>query len=87
MRIPLPGGGEFAVIEPGNIERLKSGKPMEVGNCLVAFTPDMEKFMAMLGANGTMPSKGEVRFHKVRITPEQIEAALKLCQRLPEVVR
>jgi len=87
LRIPLPGGGEFAVIEPGNIARLKEGKPMHVGNCLVAFTPDMERFMQLLGADGSLPPKGKLRLEHGYWTPEQIEAALQACQRLPEVVR
>lgn len=87
IRIPLPGGGEFAIIEPGNIQRLKDGKPMEVGNCLIAFTPDMEKFCELLGASGALPPRGQLNVQKVNLTPEQIDAALKACQKLPEVMR
>ena len=89
MRVPLPDGGEFAVIEPGNIQRLKEGRPLKVGNCLVAFTPDMEAFMKLLGANGDLPERGELKLIELKtpVTPEQIQEALKACQQMPEVLR
>jgi hypothetical protein len=87
LRIPLPDGGEFAIIEPGNIQRLKEGKPMQVGNCLIAFTPDMQRFMELLGADGSLPPKNKLRLQTGQWTPEQIDAALKACQKLPEVER
>lgn len=90
MQIPLSDGGVFAVIEPGNIARLKSGKPLQVGNVMIAFTPDMGEFMTLLGANvKDMPSKDEaLRSINIKpITPEHIEWALKTCQKLPEVKR
>lgn len=88
MKFPLgKDGAEFVVIEPGNIQRLKDGKPLLVGNCMVAFTPDMQKFAELLGASGELPPKGEQHEYRVQLTPEQIEAALRTCQKLPEVLR
>jgi hypothetical protein len=87
MKFPLPDGGTFAVIEPGNIQRLKDGRAMHVGNCLIAFTPDMQKFAEMLGASGNLPERGQERVHIGHWTPEQIDAALQACQKLPEVAR
>lgn len=88
MRFPLDDGGVFAVIEPGNIERLKSGKPLKVGNVLIAFVPDMEEFAALLGTDATMPAKGEQpKEYAVHLTPEKIQWALDTCIKLPEVNR
>jgi hypothetical protein len=88
MQIPLNDGGVFAVIEPGNIERLKAGKPLKVGNVMIAFTPDMQEFMGLLGASGELPAKGEKPKEFVgRWTPEQIQSALSTTQKLPEVMR
>lgn len=87
LRFPLNDGNEFVIIEPGNIERLKEGKPLIVGGSMVAFTPDMEALAKMLGTKGTLPNKNEQRVEFVSITPEQIEAALRACQKLPEVLR
>jgi hypothetical protein len=89
MQIPLQDGGVFAVIEPGNLARMKAGKPLHVGNVMIAFTPDMQEFMSLLGADGNLPSKGEAprEINIKPITPEHIEWALKTCQKLPEVER
>jgi hypothetical protein len=53
MKIPMPNGGIFAVIEPGNIERMKQGKPLLVGTSCVCFTPDMSAFLRALGVEDT----------------------------------
>ena len=89
MQIPLPDGGVFAVIEPGNIQRLKEGKPLHVGNCLIAFTPDMERFMVLLGSSGELPKKGQLEVRELAkpVTPEQIQAALDETLKWPDVVR
>lgn len=89
MQIPLKDGGVFAVIEPGNLKRLKEGRPLLVGNCMIAFTPDMQRFMQLLGSDGELPEKGvtEVKQLPKPITPEQIQEALKETLTWPEVVR
>ena len=89
IHFPLSDGAEFVVIEPGNIERLKSGRPLKVGNCLVAFTPDIEAFVKLLGVDADIipSSKGKVEKREVHLSPEQIQDALDACQRLPEVLR
>jgi hypothetical protein len=87
IRFPLEGGGELVVIEPGNIARLKSGKPMHVGNSLIAFTPDLAAFVKLLGVDD-IPGKGEpVKYRAINVTPEQFQEALDACQSLPEVLR
>ena len=86
MKIPMPDGGIFAVIEPGNIERMKQGKPLLVGTSCVCFTPDMSAFLRALGIEDTsLPPRGQDRSHEGHWTSEQLEAALKACQKLPEV--
>ena len=87
MTFPLEDGAVFVVIEPGNIQRLKAGKPLRVGNSLVAFTPDMQHFAKLLGAKGDLPSKGERIECRIHLTPEQIDAALDACQGRPEIIR
>jgi hypothetical protein len=87
MKFPLPDGGIFAVIEPGNIRRLKDGRPLIVGNCMIAFTPDMQRFTELLGMNGDMPKKGTEKVHFFHLTPGQISTALEFCKDMPEVDR
>lgn len=88
MRIPMPDGGVFAVIEPSNITRMKEGRPLLVGTSCVCFTPDMPAFLRALGVTDTsMPPRHEDRVHEGHWTPEQIDRALKSCQHLPEVER
>ena len=87
MQFPLGDGAIFAVVEPGNIQRLKEGRPLKVGNVMIAFTPDMQHFAELLGVNGDLPTKGERIEFEIRITPEQIDAALKACQDRTEFLR
>jgi hypothetical protein len=87
IQFPLPDGGVLAIVEPGNIERLKAGKPLKVGNCLVAFTPDAQEFAVHLGIVVPLPARNERIEKPVHITPEQIQDALDKCQGLPEVLR
>lgn len=87
MQFPLNDGGVFAIIEPGNIQRLREGRPLHVGNVMIAFTPDMMKLAALLGASGELPAKGERKEYHVKLTPEQIQAALDACKNEPEVAR
>jgi hypothetical protein len=75
MQIPMSEGSMFCVIEPGNLDRLRQGHPMKIDlitgqSVLLAFTPDMQAFRTMLGP--------------LPWTPEQIDAALKVCQTLKE---
>lgn len=89
ITFPLAENATLIVIEPGNIKRLKEGRPLHVGLHLVCFTPDMQKFVEALGVpmkiDDVEPGKPIRR--KVEITPEQLDAALKTCQHLPEVER
>lgn len=88
MTFPLDGNASFVVIEPGNIERLKQGKPLRVGEVLIAYVPDMPHFAQLLGVSGELPPKGSVRVENhMHITPEQIDSALKLCQNRREIIR
>ena len=87
MTFPLDGGASFVVIEPGNIQRLKSGKPLRVGEILIAFTPDMEYFAQQIGGNGKLPRKGERIECQINLTPEQIDAALRATAGRKEILR
>ena len=87
MQFPLNDGGVFAIIEPGNIQRLREGRPLHVGNVMIAFTPNMQKFAELLGVADPLPVKGERKEYEVKLTPEQIDAALKACKGLIEVNR
>jgi hypothetical protein len=88
MQFPLNDGGIFAVIEPGNLRRLKEGRPLIVGKIMIAFTPDMKELIALLGVDGDLPQKGEKPVeHHVHLTPERIQWALDTCAKLPEVER
>lgn len=89
IHFPLGDGQEFVVIEPGNIARLKAGRPLKVGGSLVAFTPDIQAFVKLLDMNEDwIPnSNGPEEFHEVKLTPEKIQEALTACQDLPEVLR
>jgi hypothetical protein len=85
MTFPLKDGAALVVIDPGNMKRLKEGRPLKLGKMLIAYTPDMSGFAKRLGLPKELPSKGETIEHRVRLTPEQIEDALKACKDLPEV--
>ena len=49
LTFPLGTNASLIVIEPGNIARMKQGKPLKVGEHMVCFTPDMQKFVEQLG--------------------------------------
>lgn len=88
MTFPLDGNASFVVIEPGNIERLKQGKPLRVGENLIAYVPDMAYFAQLLGVSGELPPKGSVRVENhMHVSVEQLDAALKACQNRREVIR
>jgi len=86
ITFPLPDGKTLNVIEPGNLARLNQGRPMHINGNLVCFTPDLQKFAEHLGVKLDVLS-GERVERSVKLTPEQIDAALKACQRLPEIER
>lgn len=86
IQFPL-NDGTLVVLEPGNFERLRAGRPLKIGNVMIAFTPDMEHFVKSLGVSTPLPSKGERIECHVQLTPEQIDAALKSCQKRAEVNR
>lgn len=95
MTFPLGDSAAFVVIEPGNLRRMKAGRPLEVklGNgssVMVAFVPDMVAFLVELGLDaGTAEvargEKKEVR--GIGITPEEMDRALKAVAGKPEVER
>lgn len=87
MTFPLPDGALLIVIEPGNIERLKEGRPLKVGQHAVCFTPDLVAFSnKLLGVDVNVNPGVRVELD-VKVTPEQLQAALDACKDLPEVVR
>lgn len=83
----------FCVIEPGNLQRLKEGRPLTIdlpngSSVMIAFTPDQAEFSAHLGLHVEQPEPNTRReLVGVHITPEAVSLALKACQGLPEVLR
>lgn len=89
IHFPLPDGRLLLVIEPGNIKRLKEGRGLKVGDHLVCFTPDMQKFVERLGVNFNVNDvqPGSRADLTVKITAEDLTSALQACQNLPEIDR
>lgn len=88
ITFPLSNHASLIVIEPANIAKMKEGKPLKVGEHLVCFTPDMQKFIVALGVDLNVNIKpGERIEQTVKLTPEQLQLALYSCQNLPEVLR
>lgn len=87
IQFPLADGAILAIIEPGNIARLKSGRPLRIGEHAICFTPDMPRFLKEIGLSLPEPAPNERISTSVSITPERIDAALRACRELPEVVR
>lgn len=85
MIFPLAEGGALCVIEPGNIRRLKEGKPLKIGDrILVCYTPDMQALRAKLTGTPLGPKLGEQQIRIGKWTPEEIDAAIKATQHMPE---
>lgn len=86
MTFPLSDGGALCVIEPGNIRRLKEGKPLKIGDrILICYTPDMQALRAKLTGNPRGPKSGEKQIRVGNWSPEEIDAAIKATQHMPEV--
>lgn len=88
LTFPLNDDASLIVIEPGNLARMKKGKPLRVGNHLVCFTPDLLAFAAKIGiGEQAKVGPGEVRTGELVLLLEDLEAALRECLTLPEVLR
>lgn len=86
ITIPLTQGGALCIIEPGNLRRLKEGKPLKIGeNILICYTPDMYALRAKLGVDPKGPQPGSQDIHRGKWTPEQISEAIKATLHMPEV--
>lgn len=95
LTFPLSDSAQFIVIEPGNIRRLKDGRPLKVelengSSVLIAFTPDMAAFVAKLGISPSITdvtpgTRKQVR--NIALSPEQIQGALDNTKHYPEVDR
>lgn len=86
ITIPLTDGGALCIIEPGNIKRLKEGRPLKIGeSILVCYTPDMYALRAKLGVDPKGPPIGKKDVHVGEWTPEEIDAAIKATLHMPEV--
>ncbi len=86
MTFPLMDGGALCVIEPGNIRRLKEGKPLKIGDrILICWTPDMQALRAKLTGNPKGPKVGAEEIHVGHWSAEEIDAAIKATQHMPEV--
>jgi hypothetical protein len=86
ITIPLTDGGALCIIEPGNIRRLKEGRPLKIGDrILVCYTPDMQALRAKLTGNPVGPKSGEQQIRVGKWTPEEIDAAIKATAHMPEV--
>ena len=90
---PVSDRALFCVIEPGNVRRMKEGRPLKISlpngsRVGVAFTPDANRFLVELGVHTRMPdASGRIAFERARVTTDQLEAALKRCRGLAEVER
>ena len=88
ITFPLADGASLVVVEPGNIARLKQGRPLKINDkILLCFTPDAQRFLERNGAKAEMPESGARVECQIHLTAEQLDAALKACQNLPEVKR
>lgn len=87
LTFPVNETSNLYVIEPGNVQRLKEGRPLKVGEHLLCFTPDIEAFLRKLGIEMKMPDRGDINTQGVAITADQLQDALDECQNLPEVNR
>lgn len=87
IQFPLPNGRLVVVVEPGNLQRLKEGRPLLVGKHMICFTPDMHAFLREIGCDLDMPPRGETVVGNVSLTPDELESALRRCQQMPEVSR
>lgn len=90
LRFPIGNDLVLCVIGPGNIARLKEGRPLRIRFpqnesivALVAYTPDENAFTEQLGST-IKAEKGKTHFERVHVTPEQMDAALQACLHLPE---
>ena len=95
LTFPLSDSAQFIVIEPGNIRRLKEGRPLKVelpngSFVMISYVPDMAAFVHELGLD---PSCAEVskgvrkEVSGFKLSPEQIQSALEKAARWPEVDR
>ena len=77
LQFPL-GDILIVVLEPGNVNRMRAGKPLHLNipaGCKrvgMIVTPDLEEFTYRL---------------KLPCTPEEFEKIVEQCKSLPEVIR
>ena len=95
LTFPLSDSARFIVIEPGNIRRLKEGRPLKVelpngSFVMISYVPDMAAFVKELGLD---PNTADVKRHErkevsnLKLTPEAIQSALEKVAKWPEVDR
>jgi hypothetical protein len=88
MVLPLGDGRLLAIIEPGNVRRMKEGQPLIVGAVVMNFVPDMEAFLKLLNLDFPPPEPGQPPVaHAVMITAEQLAHAMEEARKFPEVDR
>ena len=88
MQMLMTDGKHIFVIEPGNIQRLKEGKPLIIaGNISVMFTPDMEAFSKLLTGDFPQQKAGEMFIKDTSLSPEHITRCFEACKDMPEVLR
>jgi len=84
LKLPLTPESLAVVIDPKTIRYLKSGQPLmlELDNgssVLISYTPDMKRLQELLGTKVQAGMEA-----KIKLSPEQLDAALKVCKDLPE---
>ncbi len=95
LTFPLSDSAQFIVVEPGNIRRLKEGRPLKVelpngSFVMISYVPDMAAFVTELGLD---PSFAEVNqnqrkeLRNLKLTPEIIQSALEKAAKWPEIDR
>jgi hypothetical protein len=79
IKFPVGDNAMLCVIEPGNIERMKEGRPLRIvlqngSVVIIAYTPDGAEFERRVAP--LMPAGIET-----------VDALLEACLKLPEVLR
>lgn len=87
ITFPFGQNGSLIVIDPNNIAKIKAGQPLIVGDHIVCFTPDSEKFLEALGIKYREVAPNERVEYTVSIPRERLIQALIACQHLSEVLR
>lgn len=88
LTFPLGNGENLYVVEPGNVQRLKEGRPLKLpAGGMLCFTPDLAAFLKELGVPLELPRPHERIEKGIHVSADDLVEALSKCQKLPEVIR